>query len=174
MRHRFCYLVPVLLLVFFFSCHRGLRTEYIEGIVTLDGVPLEGALVTFIPSGGEARVAAGDTNAKGKYVLTTPEGGRPGRGTTQGDYKITISKRKPAENNTPATVEVPEKPGNEPPSLQEMMALDAARRRSRLAPPYAYITPKKYNHPETSGFTATVVRGKNRLNFDLVSDDNTK
>jgi hypothetical protein len=177
MRNLLCCLVPVVSLIIFVSgCDSGLRTEYVEGIVTLDGNPLDGALVTFIPSGAEAKIASGATNAKGKYVLTTQEGGRPGRGTTQGDYKVTIAKRKPAEDdrNTASAAVEPQKSSNEPPSVREMAALDAQRRTRGLPPPYAYITPKKYNSVETSGFTATVVRGKNRFNFDMVNDGDSR
>lgn len=42
---------------------------YVEGTVTLDDQPLEGALVTFIPEEG-GRPAYGRTNADGWYELT--------------------------------------------------------------------------------------------------------
>jgi hypothetical protein len=153
----------------FAGCHSGLRTEYVEGIVTLDNKPVEGALVTFIPASGEtARVAAGTTDARGRYTLTTAEGGRPGRGTTEGDYKVTVAKRTPDTSKERATVETSQ--SNQPPSREEMAAADRARRAAGLPPPFLYLTPKKYNNPETSGLTATVVRGKNRFNFDMLSD----
>jgi hypothetical protein len=163
-----CWCLTVWVLLFVVSgCNSGLRTEYVEGVVTLDGEPIEGALVTFHPSGEETLIAAGDTDANGKYVLTAPEGGKPGRGTTLGDYKVTISKRKPTVDTSVAAEPVKL---TGPPSAQEMAAGDMARRQAGLPPPFAYITPKEYNNPKTSGFTATVVRGKNRFNFDMVSN----
>lgn len=167
MRHQ-CWCLMVLLLFVVSGCTGGLRTEYVEGIVTLDGVPLEKAFITFMPSGeGETRIAAGDTDANGKYVLTTAEGGKPGRGAVQGEYKVTISKRKPVDEPTAAE---PQQARSGPPSAQEMASGEAARRSAGLPPPYAYITPRQYNDPDASGFTATVVRGKNRFDFDMVSD----
>lgn len=166
MRHHFwCLAVAILSFLFISGCG-GLRTEYVEGIVTLDGEPVEGALVTFHPVEGEARYAAGDTNTAGKYVLTTAEGGKPGRGAIQGEYKITVSKRKPVDEEEPAAAPAT----SEPPSIQEMAAREMARRQAGLPPPFAYLTPKVYNNLETSGFTATVVRGKNRFNFEMVSE----
>jgi len=170
MRHQFwCGVVLVSLMFVVSGCNSGLRTEYVEGIVTFEGEPLQGAFVTFMPSSeGETRIAAGDTNANGKYVLTTAEGGKPGRGAVQGDYLVTISKRKPVDDVPVAAGPQPTSGG--PPTAQEMAAGDAARRQAGLPPPYAYITPKRYNNPETSGLTATVKRGKNKFDFALTED----
>ena len=161
-------LLPLTLLACL-GCNSGLRTEYVDGIVTLDGNPVEGALVTFIPaSAGEARVAAGTTDAKGHYTLTVAEGGRAGRGTTVGDYKVTVAKRTPDK-----TKEKAEAAGNDtgaseqPPSREEMAAAERARRSAGLPPPFLYLTPKKYNNPETSGLTANVVKGSNKFDFAL-------
>jgi hypothetical protein len=43
-----------------------LQTEYVEGVVTLDGQPVEGATVTFVPvAEGQGAPATGMTNAQG-------------------------------------------------------------------------------------------------------------
>ena len=160
-----------LMSLLFTGCHSGLRTEYVEGTVTLDGKPVEGALVTFIPaSGGTARVAAGTTDVRGRYTLTTAEGGRPGRGTTEGDYQVTIAKRTPDTSKEKHEAAETGK-SEQPPSREEMAAAERARRAAGLPPPFLYLTPRKYNNPQTSGLTATVVRGKNRLHFVMVSGD---
>ena len=150
------------------GCSSGLRTEFVEGIVTLEGEPLEDALVTFIPaSEGTARAAVGTTDAKGRYTLTTVEGGKPGKGTTEGSYKITVAKRMPdTTEQKPESVVMNADPSR-PPTPQEMAAAEQARRSAGLPPPYLYLSPKKYNNPETSGLTATVVRGKNTFDFPL-------
>ena len=170
MRHQFwSWAVLLLPLSVISGCGGGLRTEYVEGVVTLDGEPIQGAFVTFMPAReGEMLIAAGDTDVGGKYVLTTAEGGKPGRGAVQGEYKVTISKRKPVDDE-PLTAE-PQQARSGPPSAQEMAVGDTARRQAGLPPPYAYITPRHYNDPDASGFAATVVRGKNRFNFDMFSE----
>jgi len=166
------FVFPIVLILWglaFVGCQSGLRTEYVEGIVTLDDKPVEGALVTFIPaSGGTARAAVGTTDARGRYTLTTAEGGKPGRGATEGDYKVIVAKRAPDASKPQVAVET--NASNQPPTREEMATADRARRAAGLPPPFLYLTPKKYNNPETSGFTATVVRGKNRVNFDMLPD----
>ena len=63
----------------------------VEGIVTLDGKPLSGALVTLIPQ-GETRGQAGNgrTDAAGKFELATSDGKR--KGAAVGKYQVLISK----------------------------------------------------------------------------------
>ncbi|MCL2622451.1 MAG: DUF4198 domain-containing protein [Planctomycetaceae bacterium] len=164
-------LIPVTFLLAglsFAGCNSGLRTEYVEGIVTLEDKPLEGALVTFIPaSGGTARVAAGTTDARGRFTLTTAEGGKAGRGTTEGDYKVTIAKRAPETTKQNQEIAAASANSGQPPTREEMAAADRERRTAGLPPPYLYLSPKKYNNPDTSGLTATVVKGKNKFGFSL-------
>lgn len=164
------YIIPVMFVLIglsFVGCDSGLKTEFVEGIVTLEDKPVEGALVTFIPaSGGTARTAAGTTDARGRYTLTTAEGGKSGRGTTEGDYKVTVAKRTP--DTTKEKQEADEaRSSAQPPSREEMAAAERSRRTAGLPPPFLYLTPKKYNSPETSGLTATVVKGKNKFDFPL-------
>ena len=162
-------LLPLALLACI-GCNSGLRTEYVDGIVTLDGTPVEGALVTFIPvSPGEARVAAGTTDVKGRYTLTVAEGGRAGRGTTVGEYKVTVAKRTPDKTKEKTEAAAGNETGasEQPPSREEMAAAERARRSAGLPPPFLYLTPKKYNNPETSGLTASVVKGSNKFDFAL-------
>jgi hypothetical protein len=64
----------------------------VHGVVTLDGVPLDGAAVTFYPeekaggTGGSAR-----TGTDGKFVLVGP---KRQAGLPPGKYKVTVSKLK--------------------------------------------------------------------------------
>lgn len=54
--------------LFCFGCGPGgARLVNVEGEVTLDGHPVEGATVLFRPAQG--RPSAGKTNSKGRYVL---------------------------------------------------------------------------------------------------------
>lgn len=47
------------------GCSRPTR---IDGLVTLDGQPLPGAIVQFFPTGAEGRTAATTTDANGRYA----------------------------------------------------------------------------------------------------------
>lgn len=59
------------------------------GVVTLDGKPLDQALVTLTPQRG--RGAVGSTQQDGSFILTTYQSGD---GATIGEHKITVSPRK--------------------------------------------------------------------------------
>jgi hypothetical protein len=82
-----------------------------SGKVTLDGKPLEGAILTFIPSSPGGEVGTGSTNADGKYELKigttiTKSGGVPGT------YKVRINRLstmdgKPFDPTKKGSVSVP-------------------------------------------------------------------
>ena len=57
----------------------------VRGVVTLDGKPLAGAVVTFLPESGAPGLS--DTDEEGKYSLET--WGKPG--LPAGNYKVAIS-----------------------------------------------------------------------------------
>ncbi len=62
----------------------------VEGTVTLDGKPLGGTSVTFIPTGTtRGNGAMGYTDAEGKYKLSDPRGGE---GSPAGEYRVTCNK----------------------------------------------------------------------------------
>jgi hypothetical protein len=61
----------------------------VQGAVTLDGKPLAGAMVTFLPSGekGGGRPAGGRTDADGSFRLTTF---KADDGALPGHYRVTV------------------------------------------------------------------------------------
>jgi len=62
----------------------------VEGVVTLDGKPVEGATISFIPDeGSQGPVANGLTRKDGSFRLETH---RAGDGVLAGTYKVVISK----------------------------------------------------------------------------------
>jgi hypothetical protein len=81
-------LVAVTLLLVGAGCG-GKQPVSVRGALTLDGQPVEGATVLFLPeAGGEgARQATGQTVAGGKFELTTF---RSGDGAFPGDYKVVV------------------------------------------------------------------------------------
>lgn len=93
--HRTLSVVLVLAVtVFFAGCgkaSRGLKVEYVEGVVTYDGAPVEGAHVTFYPSGSGGEAAGGVTDSAGVYKLTS-ESGDIDKGAIAGTYKVTVRK----------------------------------------------------------------------------------
>jgi hypothetical protein len=61
----------------------------VEGIVLLDGNPLEGATVTFLPQGDHGRPASGRTDSTGAFHLTTFD---KGDGAMPGEYRVVVKK----------------------------------------------------------------------------------
>lgn len=139
------------------GCGRsGLDLQVVEGMVTIDGEPLSGATVGFSPLiPGQGLPATGATAANGTFRLTASRGGTPEKGTTVGDYAVSVSKVEllpdPKWDNL--------KPGEMPSGPREMK--------------YRYVVPKAYESITTSGLRATVNKGVNKgdaFRFDLKSD----
>lgn len=81
-----------LVVVAFIAGCSGSSARTVTGTVTLDGVALSGAIVTFKPA-TEATPGlggTGTTNAEGQYTLTDARGGA---GLAPGDYTVVISRR---------------------------------------------------------------------------------
>jgi hypothetical protein len=132
----------------------GFRVEAVEGTVTLDGVPIEGATLTFVPTdSGTGKSAYARTNTNGFFQLTAIQGGQSGAGTMIGNYLVAVSK---------------EIPSREPTDKE----LNDQERGISLQIPMIPIIPIKYNNAQTSGLTAEVVKGKNIFNFALKSNEN--
>lgn len=89
--------VPVVLLIIFcllviWGCSSGPKidrpTTEVRGVVTLDGQPVEDAVVTFQP-GQNKRGATGRTDKDGKFTMTTFQSGD---GVVPGEYNVVIVK----------------------------------------------------------------------------------
>ena len=65
----------------------GSGVSAVEGVVTLDGKPLQNASIHFVPQGA-GRDATGQTDASGHFTMSTF---KPGDGVVPGEYKVVIS-----------------------------------------------------------------------------------
>ena len=130
---------------------RGPAVEMVEGIVLLDGQPVEGATVLFSPeSGGPAGglPAAGRTGADGAFRLNAAGGAKFGAGTKIGDSVVTVTK----QDHDPVPPPDPDKPPSGPPNVKVWDVL-----------------PVVYKHAITTPLRATVKKGKNTYRFELDS-----
>jgi hypothetical protein len=66
----------------------GSKLVPVEGIVNLDGKPLAGATVVFLPDGAPGRPAQSMTAGDGRFRLSTVSE----QGAEPGNYKVTITK----------------------------------------------------------------------------------
>jgi hypothetical protein len=76
------------------GCGGRAKPVKVEGIVTLDGKPLSGATVTFMPIGENGRTASGRTDTDGSFRLTTY---RSDDGAVPGEYKVLVVVQKATE-----------------------------------------------------------------------------
>ena len=139
------------------GCGRsGPDVQMVVGMVTIDGEPLVGATVGFSPLiAGQGLPATGGTLSDGRFRLTATRGGAIEKGTSVGDYAVSISKVEllpdPKWDNL--------KPGEMPTAPREIR--------------YRYVVPKAYESITTSGLKATVKKGLNTgdaYTFELKSD----
>jgi len=144
---------PLLVLIAFVAGCGGssLKTYRVEGTVTHNGSPVEGASVTFTPADTSGSTAGGRTDAAGKYTLMTSFGAN---GAEPGTYTVTISKREgvptgrkilSSEGPDGAEVEVDEK------VLRDML-------------------PVQYGSAQTSPFKDIKVEAKSLNTFDFALD----
>jgi hypothetical protein len=131
-------------------------TFQVTGTVTLDGSPVEGAAVSFVPAPG-GTAAAGTTDASGKYTLTTFEGGD---GALPGEYSVKIAKY---EGGPVATGTASE--GDEGMMTAEYDAQAQGQETDDAGP--KNLLPEKYNDESTSELKATVTEGTNSFDFVL-------
>jgi hypothetical protein len=82
------------LALFVAGCGHNSSLPSVEGIVTLDGKPLAGATLVFIPSGTVGEGASGTSGSDGSFRLVT----RNHAGAKPGDYKILVQVTPPAKD----------------------------------------------------------------------------
>lgn len=154
--------VPLVVVVFLTvsgcSGRGGPMVEYVEGVVTFDGVPVGGASVGYSPVDRNAGLpAGGKTDAAGRYRLTAVGGGRERAGTAVGDYVVSITK---------VEIVPPDAPQPPPPAWWN----------PSLGPkpvPIRSLIPEAYGDPATSGLRAAVKAGRNtgpEFSFQLDSN----
>jgi len=116
----------------------------LTGTVTLDGTPVAGADVTFLPSSRDSAIVGGNafTNDDGSYEATIfVDGGKTTkRGLPAGEYHV------------------------------EVMKLEQATGNASLSKPPRNVLPSRYGSVQSSGLTVTVsYEGENQHDFHLFS-----
>jgi hypothetical protein len=117
----------------------------VNGTVTVDGTPVEGASVMFMPQ-FQGRPAVGLTDTSGRFTLTTFA---RGDGAQPGQHKVTVTLQK-------TTGFVADKDG-----LSGGIAPEGVR--------VEWLVPERYSNPETSGLSIEVRQGVSPVTLDLTS-----
>lgn len=152
------------------GCGSGseIDTVPVTGKVTLDGDPVEGATVTFVPDIPKGHTAVGRTNRGGAYTLMTME---PGDGALPGSYRITVRK---TSDSVAATTEYANPEEAQAAYREQMEAAGGAggvpnmSRRSEIT----HELPARYADPGESGLAAKVTAdGGNDFPLKLTSGE---
>lgn len=89
-----CIYILTVFLVVISGCFNSstLNTVTVKGTVTVNGTPMEGVMVTFVPLSHEGREAYATTNSQGIFELTTA-GAKVDSGALRGNYMPVFSKQ---------------------------------------------------------------------------------
>lgn len=142
---RSCVVASMLLFVSAFTVIAGCGEPNwvpVTGSVLLDGKPLDGCAVTFVPTAtnsSQGAAASGVADAEGRFSLSAAN--RPGAAV--GEYRVTITKQKTE------------------------LGIDPATRENRLH--VQWLSPPKYGRPETSGICRTVTSQQHDFTMELSS-----
>jgi hypothetical protein len=140
------------------------KTYPVSGTVKLNGVPVDGATVTFQLTEGKES-AIGSTDAKGNYSLSSFS---PNDGAVAGQYKVSISKFEAEKPSAKVTAL--------PPGQIASGELDASYAPPSVSPAGGKggaagpknLLPVKYANPDSSALRALVSdKGGNTFDFDL-------
>ena len=135
----------------------GIGAIPVEGVVKVDGQPMEGVMVVFHPDDAGGRAASGRTDAQGVYHLTTETAGD---GALPGSYKISVTKHQNEEDDLPKEVDP-----NDEASLDAIYGAVNTRRASKSK----NLIAARYENHMGSGLTATVGSGENKFDFEVTS-----
>lgn len=149
-------------MIIFSGCSKGPsrpKTYPVRGVVTLNGTPVEGATVTFVPKEGAAgesrpQAATAITDSNGRYAIGTFA---TGDGAIPGEYVVKVTKYRAAQQQAAV--------GNDPESQMQafLQYQQGAQQQSR---PMNEL-PAKYENEKTSGLFITVQPGDNTFNIEL-------
>jgi hypothetical protein len=148
---KFCFLI-ILLMPIFSGCaaksYTGPETHLVDGVVTLDGTPFEGADIRFYPKEeGVGETASGKSASAGNFKLSSVQG-QPGKGAMKGTYTVTVSKTEVVQLSPPK---------------RDPVSGDPITQTSKE------ILPTVYQDPAKTPLEITIVEGINKVQLGLKS-----
>ena len=129
-------------------------TYPVTGTVTMQGKPVAGAAITFVPTGTEGEAASAITDSEGKYALTTWQAGD---GARPGEYRVKVSKQEQQ------TVDPSKMVSNL--SIEEEQKIYVESKKPR--PPAKSLVPSKYQDESSSGLSHTVPNGSSTFDIEI-------
>jgi Carboxypeptidase regulatory-like domain len=129
-------------------------TYRVTGTVTMQGKPVAGAAITFVPTGADGEAASAITDSDGKYALTT---WRAGDGARPGEYRVKVSKQ--------------EQTTVDPSKMVKNLSIEEEQKiyveNKKPSPPAKSLVPSKYQDESSSGLSHTVPKGSSTFDIEL-------
>ncbi len=136
------------ILIFLTGCGSGeMPLGRVSGTVTLDGQPVSGGIIHFMPQSGPA--ATGVIDASGRYNLTTYS---EGDGAVIGSHTIYFA------------------PNSDDSHMEGYSEADYAANKPPPEAPQAKFLPKRYLTPSSSGLSREVAVGSNDFPLQLTTE----
>jgi len=143
------------------------RLAMVEGTITYNGQPVEGATVTFLPVDPAGEIAVGLTDADGRFTLNSTAAVGVGTGALPGEYTVLVVARQ-AQHDPHAEARRQYDEAYERGEIT-FDQLDARLRARPGPPPPRNLVPERYGNPGATDLRATVERVRiNTFTFDLV------
>ena len=139
------------------------ETASVSGTVTLDGQPLEGAMVSFVPSQG--RASNGKTDADGNFTLHYTGAIE---GAVLGTHRVMISKWIPDPDYEPSKEELAMFEATVPSGVLESSDVEMQAETVPMPAPMIDAIPPRY-HGTASELSAEVKDAGNSFDFSLTS-----
>ena len=159
-----------LFFLFALGCGSSETLTYpVSGIVTLDGLPMEGAAVMLKPVAGGSN-GYGVTGSDGSFEITTY---RKGDGALPGEHGVVVTLQKMGEAGSQAgapTRAESEKTGSETNGASREGFDDGGAELAAGAEEVVFLIPKRYSSFKTSGLTTTVTSENGSLVLALTGD----
>ena len=134
------------------SSQKPSKFRPVKGVVTYQGKPVENAVVSLVPKGGDGRSATGTTDSNGAFSAGTVG---VGDGALPGEYSVTIIKAEAGESPYA--------------HMTDMEEQQQAAKGPLPIPKPQHLLPQKYSKAATSGLSATIGdTGAEDLKFELV------
>jgi hypothetical protein len=148
---RYYFIIILLISLAFSGCmtkpYTGPKTYFVNGTITLDGRPLEGADIQFLPKENAGEIAVGKSVSAGNFKLSSIQG-LPEQGAMAGIYTVIVSKTE--------TVQLP-KPKIDPVSGDSVTQISKE------------LLPAIYQDPIKTPLEVTIIEGRNQIRLDLKS-----
>src|SRR5262245_3750967 len=142
--------------VVFAGCSYSSRptTYRVTGTVTMQGKPVAGAAVIFVPTAADGEAASAITDSEGKYALTTWQAGD---GARPGEYRVKVSKQDVAAVDPSKMVKNL--------SIEEEQKIYVENKKP--PPPAKSLIPSKYLDESSSGLSHTVPNSSSTFDIEL-------